>query len=58
MSKTDLDCPSCGHEFEFEEWEEGECPVCFNRFSFEEDCLPDYSECWTAVYWERYNERL
>ena len=52
--KIDLQCPSCNHEFEAKEWEDGECPICFNDFYFEEDCLEDYSDCWMAVYWERY----
>lgn len=47
----EIECPFCNTEFEAEEWESGECPDCNEKYWWEEECLEDYSDCWTCVMW-------
>ena len=53
---TDITCPSCNTEFEAEDWESGDCPGCGKAYWWEEMCTEDYSDCWSYVEWEQYNE--
>ena len=48
----EVECPFCKVEFETKEWIIGECPNCKEKYWFEEDCLEDYSDCWTCVLWD------
>ena len=49
-------CPICETEFEAEDWVDGECPKCGNGYSWDEQCTEDYSDCWSYVEWEKYND--
>jgi len=49
---NDIECPSCKTEFESEELVAGKCPNCGLKYQVSEDCLEDYSDCWTHVTWE------
>jgi uncharacterized CHY-type Zn-finger protein len=45
-------CPFCKTEFDAEEWIAGKCPNCQEDYGWGEDCLEDYSDCWTVVEWD------
>lgn len=47
-----IECPFCETEFEGREWDNGTCPNCQEKYWWEEDCLQDYSDCWTCLMWE------
>ena len=54
-----IECPFCDTEFEADEWDMGKCPNCKEEYWWEEDCLKDYSDCWTCVVWnyDKLNKR-
>jgi rRNA maturation endonuclease Nob1 len=51
----ELTCPKCEHEFDDGHYDADKCPKCGNGLIYDEQCLEDYSDCWTIILWESNN---
>lgn len=52
----DIDCPFCKFEFQGKLWDGGFCPQCGEEYYWDERCTEDYSDCWTTVWWQRFDD--
>lgn len=52
----DIDCPYCGHNWDDPTFDLDACPNCDARYYYDEDCLEDYSDCWSTYHFWKEGE--